>query len=304
MEIKLDPKKLWGRLKKFDNYNRTDIILKHGLIEGVVDKNKANYEASTKRLSYSMGLFYIFKYEGKSITLRFKYHHSNKDDFYMARSSIVDLQLLGKRKTDGIWIMLNRMHMTDKLFPNCAEQEYKITYNFTEDFDEFQLCLPYGSVYYYIFASTETPIKLIEPTTIQLGILGSSITSLVGTPACASIPSQLYRELKINSCTLAIPMTNSAIYDEILNTVKNTTIKWYLTDTMHMCQEALDRISKFNIKIACINARVFPKYKFENTNYIFNFDNPLYYRDHLHLTTFGAYAFIQALIPLIKEDLK
>ena len=70
-----------------------------------------------------------------------------------------------------------------------------------------------------------------------------------------------------------------------------------------MTEEGFNRLKKFNIQQACINARVVSNFKFPNTKYIFDFDNPIYNRDHLHLTSAGTYAFVQKLIPLLKEDL-
>ena len=122
--------------------------------------------------------------------------------------------------------MLNRMHMYDKFFPEGAEKDHVIKYNFNEEFSEFQLCLPYGSVFYYIEVESEDEIKLIPPQPIKFGFLGSSIGSFIGAYACCLLPAQLYRNLGINSCNLSIPMTNSAIYDDVLNFVKtNNQIK-------------------------------------------------------------------------------
>jgi len=305
MWTKLNPKMLWGRPVQFDNYKRVDIQLKKGLTQGIVKKELANFEASTKRLSYANGLFYVFKTKAKHLEFKYKYHHSNKHDFYLARQAIVEPQLCGKSKETEKWILLNRMHINDQYFPGGAEKEYTIKYTFTEDFSEFQFCLPFGSVFYYIETLSESKIELIKPAEVKFGFLGSSIGSFIGTYACCLIPSQLYRELGINSCNLSIPMTNSAIYDDVLCFVKSKQdIKWYLIDTMHMTLEGFNRLKNFNIKTACINARVVANYKFPNTNYIFEFDNPIYHRDHLHLTSAGAYAFILSLIPLLKEDLQ
>lgn len=303
MWIKLDTNKLWGRPIQYDNYKRIDISLNKGLVDGIVNKENANFEASTKRLSYANGLFYIFKTKSKKIKIKYKYHHSNKHDFYFSRQAIVEPQLCGKLE-NGDWIMLNKMHTTDKFFPDCAEKEYTITYAFSEDFNEFQLCLPYGSVFYYIYIDSDKPLSLIDPLNVKFGFLGSSITSFIGTFASCSLPSQIYRKLNINVCNLAIPMTNTLCYDSIISFIDtHPNIIWYLGDIMHLSKKALERGLAHNIKTACINARVSEEYKSDKINYIFNFTDPTYNRDHLHLTSAGTVAYVNQLIPILKEDL-
>lgn len=303
MWIKLDPTKLWGRPVQYNNYERFNITLDKGIDDGVANKKLGTCEASSKRLRYGNGLFYIFKTKAKNIKFKYKFHHSDKDDYASSRQSVIEPQLCGKLKNSNIWIMLNKSHLLDATYPKIAEKDWIVEYNLTEDFDEFQFCLPFGNIFYYIFMETNESFELISPTNIVFGFLGSSVTNMSGCYACDSLSSQLYRELKINSCNLAIPISNSIVYKKILDFVKNNSqIKWYILDTINTCNKNIENAKNLNIKFACVNCR-WNKYKFD-VNYIFDFIKPSYNRDHMHLTGAGVIAFIEKLLPILNKEIQ
>ncbi len=299
MWTELNPKKLWGRLEQTPDYARLNRSLHDDITDGIANKEKCNATLSSKRLRYSNGLFYIFKTSSKIIKFRYKFHHSNKDDYASARQAVVEPQLCGKLKGTNKWIMLNTSHLIDKTFPIVAEKEWEVTYKFKEDFEEFQFCLPFGGFFYYVKIEADN-LELKAPTNIVFGFLGSSVTNLSACYAACSLTAQLYRQLGVNTCNLAIPLANSIVYKEILDIIKNKkTIKWYLLDTINICQKNIDKVKALNVKFACVNCRW--KYTFANVNYIFDLDNPCYNRDNLHLTTAGAVAFVDKLLSILKE---
>jgi len=302
MWVELTPTKLWGRPIQTPNYNRLAIDLDKGIDDGIANKPKSTPELASKRVKYGNGLFYIFKTASKTIKLKYKLHHSNKDDYMSSRQALVEPMLCGKVKGTNTWIMLNTCHMIDSTYPIVAEKEWVVTYTFKEDFEEFQLCLPFGAIMYYIFVETDKELKLVTPTPLKFGFLGSSVTNMSALYAASSLTAQLYRKLGINSCNLAIPMTNSIVYNKILDIIKiHKEAKWYVLDTMHLCEKNIENAKKLGIKFACIKTRS-AKYIFKE-NYIFELNDPCFNRDHVHLTTAGAVAFVEKLIPLLKEDM-
>ena len=300
MWVKLDPKNLWGRLEQTTDYARLNITLHDDITDGVANKEKGTAAASSRRIRYGNGLFYIFKTTSKAIKFKYKFHHSNKDDYATSRQAVVEPQLCGKLKNTNKWIMLNTGHLIDKTYPVVAETEWEVIYKFKEDFEEFQFCLPFGVVFYYIHIEADK-LEIKKPTEIKFGLLGSSVTNMSACYAASSLTSQIYRQIGINTCNLAIPLANSIVYKEILDLIKlKKNIKWYLLDTINLCQKNIDKAKQLNIKFACIACRW--KYNFD-VKYIFDLDNPCYNRDNLHLTTAGALAFAEKLIPILQEDL-
>lgn len=287
-------------MNQTQDYSRLSVTLHDDITDGVASKDKCNAALSSKRIKYGNGLFYVFKTTSKTIKFRYKLHHSDRDDYASSRQAMVEPQLCGKLHGGDAWIMLNTGHMIDKTYPVVAETEWEVTYKFKTDFEEFQFCLPFGAVFYYVDIDVDD-LDVKAPTPIKFGLLGSSVTNLSACYAACSLTAQLYRKLGVNSCNLAIPLANSIVYKEILGIISaRKDVKWYLLDTINLCQANIDKAIDLGVKFACVRCRW--RYNFD-VDYVFKLDNPCYNRDNLHLTTAGAVAFVETLAPILKKDM-
>ena len=115
--------------------------------------------------------------------------------------------------------MLNTRHALCDSYPRMAEKTHIIKYKLLdrESFTEFQFCLPCGVRTLSVEIASDSKIEIISPLKVSFIFLGSSVTNMSAINACSSLTAQLYRELGINCCNLAIAVTNSIAYPEMFN---------------------------------------------------------------------------------------